>query len=1383
MNDDPDDLADRIRRYAERHDTDAPAVIGHFDALTPADLEDVRALLETGLNQQDGGGDVPVLVNDESEPITEADRTDAIDPVKNLSDEKSRELNTGDGDGFDEDTDASGDLDTQINSIIRPGKVPTDDADPVEEDTPGEIPTLEGGFTDANPTFDAEKTVGEEALGDALEWYHDQLDRELPEDVTHDTARDYYRARGWSDETIDAKLLGYAPANHKDALIAYLFDRGHDRDAILATGLFGERDDGNLYATWSGRYVLPYLDETGEGVYAISRATDPVHPADWKGNKYDKLQVTREDVTVKEPIYGLDTVRESEPVLITEGIADAITAHQAGYPCLSPVTVQFKDRDREKLLEALETRHVERVYLIQDAERPTSSVDDRDRLTLQQFGDGVKGAVKTAAYLSNHGLEARVADLPRPGLDKVDLDDYLRDWSDDLTPLLAGSKPVECHPAYDDTTARDAALDAAGASDLSRDTIDGSGEYSALYDLGVRDVTGLSWDYRGKNPLGHHGDSETYFVLLENHGVGYDHKYKVAYNALTYLLVDAGERRPGSPNGSLDDREIFAAWKHAKRERLIPEADPIPHRALQYVARDHDLVETADIIDGWKLPRDVYNVALNIVREEHGVEPGRHPIGIPEDAEPVAPIAFAKLDALSGTDRARYARKRGFDIPSTDEAREALRDTLFRELRAENTTTIDAPTALGKSHTTATTPWLDYLDTTGGAPVIHLHATKDARDEAAKKTQQSTATGAVLKGRKEKSPLARGDHDPVEDPDTDAEEPDLVVTIDGKPASKWFDLMCDEKGLPFSTALSIAKDRNDQDLEELPPIGAEDPAVAQWDGLPRDDDGDPAVDVIHATHQFGYVPSLRAYTNVIIDEQPDFTVDVTQDRIRRMVNAYLRAIDAPVTTWEQFVTLAKYEYDGYRSDAANERDALDDKIGREPPVNWYADDPDAHALAPDLTKAIWFALKHEEPNENGRRNWKVFHEPPRLDAGEEKGYAGTWLSVVIDDENTVRTVRSTPDFTQARAVIGLDAHPSMPMWELNGAPGMKRDAVLDPVRRRLWRRYERGLTTVQLGDGTRPRSGPNAREWMNDERVRTVLKKLRERYGDGFGTFATTRQVESAVRQILEDVTGEDLDDEHTLHFGEEKSRNPEAFVDAIAGYVYGCMDPGDGMILDALAELDLEAKPGMVETEEGEIKREKGRTFEGPDADTADALLASVRENHVAQAAGRYARNPDNPESSAVVYVHTDAAPEGFIDLQVPGVEWIASDLQREIIDELAKRPEATTRELANAVDCDKEHARKTLQRLGDEGLVERDEHTGKHGADVYRDAGGEEAIVDLGETTNEGLKDFSRWSLAVCQVHGDAGENDPVDAGSNGGENRSAIATGWNDPPNPGD
>ena len=742
------------------------------------------------------------------------------------------------------------------------------------------------------------------------------------------------------------------------------------------------------------------------------------------------------------------------------------------------------------------------------------------------------------------------------------------------------------------------------------------------------------------------------------------------------------------------------------------------------------------------------------------------------DAEAVAPLALEKLDALGADDRERAARKRGAEIPTTRDAREELRNAILRELRAENTTVLDAPTALGKSYTVATEPWSRRESTTGGAPVIHLHQTRDARDEAARATGGSSATGDVLLGRKEASPLARGDHDPVEDPDSE-EAPDVVVTIDGEPASEWFDRQCDEKGLPFSTALAIARDRNDQGLDELPPFGEEDPAVAQWDGLPRDDDGEPAVDVIHATHQFAHVPSLRTYTNVVLDEQPDFTVDVGQERIRRMITAFLRGVDAPVSTFEAFVTLARGTSTG--GDAAAEREALDDLLAGEHGLDteWFIDDPDAHAIAPDLARAVWTALRWEDADANGRHATKVVHEPPRFDAEKEGFAARTILSVVIDEENTVRQVRSTPDFSQARSVIGLDAHPSMPLWELNGAAGMTYDEVLDAEARRLWRRYERGLTVVQVGEATRPRSGPKATEWMNDERVRAVVESLREQYGTGFKTALSTVQTEPRVRSILADVAGDSVDAENTMHFGEEKSRND--FADEDAGYVYGCMDPGDDMVLDALAELGVDAEPERAETNAGDVVRAKGRGFEGPDADTAAAILASVRENHVAQAAGRYARNADDPDSRATVYVHTDAAPAGFIDFETPGVEWLATDLQREVIDALTSRADATAKEIADDVGCSKRHVNETLRRLEEKDLVEREEGAGYQGADVYRDDGAEPRQVDLGEVGIDRLRDLSRWSLLTCDRHA----RDDVDAGAGAEPSTAAGGVTAGDPP----
>ncbi|EMA48605.1 hypothetical protein C450_19356 [Halococcus salifodinae DSM 8989] len=343
--------------------------------------------------------------------------------------------------------------------------------------------------------------------------------------------------------------------------------------------------------------------------------------------KYAKPAHTKPYARISEPIYGLGSVEDGQPVLVTEGIADAITAHQAGYACISPVTTRFKHDDRERLREVLNNHDVPRAYVVQDAERPSSDLDEDDRLTLTQAGEGLRGALDTAAYLAEHDTDARLAELPRPGLDKVDLDDYLNEWTDDgsLAPVLASAKPAQEHPAYDP---QDAEIDAATRDrpdPLSDNASDSS--YSALFDLDIRDASGLDADYRGPSPLGHHGESETYFVIIDERDVAYDHKYKAAYNALTYLLADAGERPSDNPNRRLDDAEVFAAWRHAKREGILPDDDPIPRRALRHVAIDQGHCESGDIEDGWKLPRDAHDDALDTLAEEYGLNPGRDPIG------------------------------------------------------------------------------------------------------------------------------------------------------------------------------------------------------------------------------------------------------------------------------------------------------------------------------------------------------------------------------------------------------------------------------------------------------------------------------------------------------------------------------------------------------------------------------------------------------------------------------------------------------------------------------------------------------------------------------------------------------------------------------------
>jgi hypothetical protein len=721
------------------------------------------------------------------------------------------------------------------------------------------------------------------------------------------------------------------------------------------------------------------------------------------------------------------------------------------------------------------------------------------------------------------------------------------------------------------------------------------------------------------------------------------------------------------------------------------------------------------------------------------------------ESQPVSSLPVGQLEHLSHAERKRAAKKRGLDWPSTREARDQLFGTITEVMRNEDTAVVDAPTSLGKTHTVATTAWnsdpsLDGVS--GGAPVIHLQATRDARDEAIEAAAEADIDYFVLQSRHEACPVVAGDYDPPED---DAEDLDYVpITMEGMAASEWIQMMCEGRGIPFSYAHRRLEDHNDQgadlpccsgdttydeddgDFEETP---SECPAIKQWETY-REKRKHENLDAVFATHNFAHVPGLRMATNLVIDEEPDFVQDMDKQRVEEAITAYLQAIDAPVTNWEAFIMLS--QHDDYQGDAARERDALRDALDEEPPTEHYFEDPRAHTMAPALARAIF----HAEDRGNGRRFGKTAYEPPRLDAGasEEDGWNREWVSVVLTEDNELRTVRCAPDFSQARSLVGLDAHPARPKWMTDVHPSIHVKQVLDSHERQLWRRFERGLRVVQVGDATRPLASG---EYFNEQQVRTLVEHLADEYGHQFRTAITTNAVESRTKQLMRDAG---YVEPETMHYGEEKSRND--FAHERVGLVNGCIDPGDDFVLDLLAELDLDAEPETTVDDDGNEHRAHGRGFDGEDAEVAKEILASVRENHTAQAAGRYARDPSDPDSHATVFVRTDAMPTGFADVQVSGVEWVYTQTQRELVEELREATgTVTAREVADEVDCSKEHVRTTFARLQERDLLQAFEGGGPNGATLYADDGTPNAgMVDVQpSTTNNDVWGSYTASLAI--------------------------------------
>jgi len=233
---------------------------------------------------------------------------------------------------------------------------------------------------------------------------------------------------------IERMRIGYAPADGS-ALLLHLMDRGYSADEITGSGLAArwESKDGARSGVGDllrGRIVFPYLVDDLRPAYFIGRATSDT-PAyhDREPAKYQKQQVTPDGP--REPIFGTWSVTPGEPLIITEGITDALIVLQDSWSCISPVTTRFK---KERIAEA--------AAWCQKAAAPVYIINDNE-----ESGAGLQGAAKIAQGLMTQGIgRVYIGTLPRPeGVEKVDLNDFFRSGGN-IETVLSTASPAGDHP-------------------------------------------------------------------------------------------------------------------------------------------------------------------------------------------------------------------------------------------------------------------------------------------------------------------------------------------------------------------------------------------------------------------------------------------------------------------------------------------------------------------------------------------------------------------------------------------------------------------------------------------------------------------------------------------------------------------------------------------------------------------------------------------------------------------------------------------------------------------------------------------------------------------------------------------------------------------------
>lgn len=622
---------------------------------------------------------------------------------------------------------------------------------------------------------------------------------------------------------------------------------------------------------------------------------------------------------------------------------------------------------------------------------------------------------------------------------------------------------------------------------------------------------------------------------------------------------------------------------------------------------------------------------------------------------------------------------------TTEQARDQLESVLHHALCHSENSLIDAPTSLGKSHTVATTPWMDYPSVTGGKPVIHLHQTKESRDEAVAKSKQANGVSwRVIKSGVDCCPVAGGEYD------------DRITAPGGTVPSTWFKRKCHHEGVSFSKAHSYLE-RTTGGLPCEENGGCE--ATRRWKNLTND--GKATVDVIHTTATLAHVPWLVDGANIILDERPNFleTFDEeAHERFRRSMNTLLRHRSDSGLTWESLThavrsndvdLLTEFEQ-AFADDLAETRLFGGDYI---------------HARAPAIGRAMSAGM--------GRT-----HE-------RRTGHSGR-TSVVLDPMNTIRCVLHQPALETARCVIGLDAFPTKRVWELNTGLSFRSRSVLSDEIRRQWRRDERDLEVRQVGK-TANYVTSGWKSSTQKQKANAIIMELHERYGDEFRTAIASKSIDRDVQSLMMEAG---INRPETLYYGNLRSRND--FQGEQVGLLLGVIDPGDEYVLDMLALCGLDARP---ETVEG--NRAWGRGYEGPDREAAQEFLDGLRESKLAQGVGRYARNPDAELSGAIVYVWTNVIPHQLVDVVVPGVGASVTGLMRSIEGYIRENSPVTAQQVADGVcvpedhtsdSVSKKHVLEVFGRLEDQGVVVIRKGEGAYGADLCEYIEGELGrVVDL--------------------------------------------------------
>jgi DNA primase len=203
-------------------------------------------------------------------------------------------------------------------------------------------------------------------------------------------ALSYLQKRDFSPELIEKFSLGYSPDSW-DSLVKEMRKQSFADNFLIDSGLVIEKDDGDLYDRFRNRVMFPIHDHLGTIVgFGARLLDDEMKQAKYINSPqsivYDKSKI----------LYGLfqakEEIRRKGFAILTEGYADVLTLHQAGYR--NAVASSGTSLTKEQLINLY--RYSKKLTIVYDADSA-----------------GIKAAERGLELALEHGFTVKIALLPQ----------------------------------------------------------------------------------------------------------------------------------------------------------------------------------------------------------------------------------------------------------------------------------------------------------------------------------------------------------------------------------------------------------------------------------------------------------------------------------------------------------------------------------------------------------------------------------------------------------------------------------------------------------------------------------------------------------------------------------------------------------------------------------------------------------------------------------------------------------------------------------------------------------------------------------------------------------------------------------------------------------